>query len=90
MSSIPAGWSKKNGKLTANFKCKDFVHALTLLNSIGNIAEKFQHHPDLGIRNYNEVFVSTVTHETNSITEKDYNLASEINTLLDSQKRKNL
>lgn len=88
MENIPKGWSTKEGKLFAAFKCKDFKHALALLNSIADIAEKQQHHPDLGIRNYNEVFVSTFTHDQNKITEKDYKLASEINSLLNYEKNR--
>lgn len=80
--NLPKGWSEKDGMLYATFKCADFKHALELVNSIGDIAEKLQHHPDLGIRNYNEVFISTSTHETNSITVKDIDLAQKINELL--------
>lgn len=85
---IPKGWSENEGKLCAVFKCKDFKHALALLHSIGDIAEKLQHHPDLGVRNYNEVLVSTITHDQNKITEKDYHLAQEINDLLNYEATK--
>ena len=88
MSSIPKQWSKQDGKLYAACKCSDFKHALALLSSIGDIAEKLQHHPDIGIRNYNEVFIATITHDTNSITEKDIQLAREINDLLDYEATK--
>ena len=83
------GWTESDGKLSALFKCRDFKHALALLNSIGGIAEKLQHHPDIGIRNYNEVVVSTFTHDVNKITEKDFKLAHEISDLLDYETTKN-
>jgi 4a-hydroxytetrahydrobiopterin dehydratase len=85
---IPKGWSEKDGALIFAVKCKDFTHALALLNSVGDIAEQLKHHPDLGIRSYNEVFVTTKTHEANSITSKDYELANRINSLLDYQESK--
>ena len=85
---IPSGWSKKDDSLIFAVKCKDFKHALALLNSIGDIAEKQQHHPDLGIRNYNEVFVSTTTHDADGLTEKDYTLAQEITDLINYQDEK--
>ena len=88
MSRTPAGWNKKSDKLTAIFKCKDFKHALALLNSIGNIAESLNHHPDLGIRNYNEVLISTTTHSLNKLTIKDYKLAEEISDLINYEKKK--
>lgn len=85
---IPKGWSLKDDTLHLALKCKDFKHALATLNSFGDIAEKLQHHPDLGIRNYNEVFVTTTTHDANAVTEKDYELAREINDLLNYQSEK--
>jgi 4a-hydroxytetrahydrobiopterin dehydratase len=88
MKKIPASWSEKDGKLFLAVKCQDFKHALALLNSIGDIAEKQQHHPDLGVRNYNEVFVSTTTHDADGLTDKDYKLAQEITDLLEHQAKK--
>jgi 4a-hydroxytetrahydrobiopterin dehydratase len=89
MINIPEGWSKKGEVLLFAVKCKDFKHALALLNSIGDIAERLQHHPDLGIRNYNEVFVSTTTHDSDSLTEKDFKLAQEITDLINYHDDKN-
>jgi 4a-hydroxytetrahydrobiopterin dehydratase len=86
--NTPAGWSKNDNVLYFAMKCSDFKHALAVLNSFADIAEKLQHHPDLGIRNYNEVFVASTTHEVNKVTEKDYALAREINDLLDYQSNK--
>ena len=88
MNNIPEGWSKKKDALFFAVKCKDFKHALALLNSIGDIAERVQHHPDLGIRNYNEVFVSTTTHDSDGLTQKDYELAQEITDLINYQDKK--
>ena len=88
MTKLPKGWSKKEDTLYFALKCRDFLHAVAILNSFADIAEKLQHHPDLGIRNYNEVFVSTTTHDAGKITEKDYELANEINDLLEYQNEK--
>lgn len=80
--NIPKGWTKHDNGLYMEVKCSDFIHALKLLNFIGDIAEQRNHHPDLGIKNYNVVYVSSTTHDTNSVTEKDYQLALAINDLL--------
>ncbi len=88
MTQLPKGWSEKDNKLFLAIKCGDFKHALAFLNSIGDIAEKQQHHPDLGVRNYNEVFVSTTTHDADGLTEKDYKLAQEITNLINYQDEK--
>jgi 4a-hydroxytetrahydrobiopterin dehydratase len=88
MLKLPSGWSKKNEKLLLVLKCDDFTHALALLNSVADIAEKRQHHPDIAIRNYNELLVSTTSHDAGKLTEKDYGLAQEISDLLDYQSEK--
>jgi len=88
MPTLPSGWSKKNDKLLLVLKCDDFTHALALLNSVADIAEKHQHHPDIAIRNYNELLVSTTTHSANKLTSKDYDLAQDISDLMDYQATK--
>lgn len=85
MIQLPDGWTKKNEKLLLVLKCKDFKHAVALFNSISAIAEKLQHHPDIGIRNYSELLVSTTTHSENKLTNKDYKLAQEISNLINYQ-----
>lgn len=84
MSHLPDGWSKKHGKLFLIVKCNDFKHAIALLNSVGEIAERLNHHPDLELRNYNELLVSSSTHSLGKITEKDYRLAQEITNLIEA------
>lgn len=86
---IPDGWSKKDNELQLLIKCRDFKHALALINSIGDIAEKQEHHPNLCIKNYNEIFISTTTHDANNLTEKDYKLAQEISSLIDREDEAN-
>ena len=85
MTQLPDGWSKENQKLLLLIKCNDFLHAVAILNSIADIAQKHQHHPDIGIRNYNELLVSTTTHSENKLTDKDYKLAQDISDLINYQ-----
>ena len=85
MTRLPSGWSKKNEKLILVLTCDDFTHAVALFNAVADIASKHNHHPDIGIRNYNELLVSTTTHDQDKVTDKDYRLAQEISNLLDYQ-----
>lgn len=75
-------WTEKNNCLQKTFVFKNFKEAIAFVNKVGEIAEKMQHHPDICIQNYKEVFISTTTHDKGSIvTEKDRTLVNEINTL---------
>jgi 4a-hydroxytetrahydrobiopterin dehydratase len=63
-----------------SFKFPDFKKALEFTNSVGAIAESQQHHPDI-LLGWGKVEITTYTHDTNSITEKDYKLAEAIDKL---------
>ncbi len=72
-------WEKVNGKvLQKSWRFRDFKEALNFVNKVGGIAEELQHHPDISIKNYNEVIISTTTHNADVITEKDFALADRI------------
>ena len=76
-------WEESDGKLLRNVKCRDFKQALALLNKIAVTAEAINHHPDLKIFSYKFLSIEVYTHDTNSITAKDYELTGKIDLLLD-------
>lgn len=82
MTQAPVGWIEKGNKLVLIVKCTDFKQAIELLGEIGDIAESHNHHPDLTIQNYNELLISTTTHDMRALTEKDYVLAQAITNLV--------
>ena len=73
-------WKKESGKLIKSFKFNDFKEALEFINGVGQIAESLNHHPKI-INVYNSVEIQLWTHDQNSITDLDYNLAREIDKL---------
>lgn len=67
-------WKIKNERLCRDFKFKNFPEAISFMVAVSFEAEKLNHHPEW--RNvYSTVFVELITHDTNSITDKDYALA---------------
>lgn len=73
------GWIEEQGALQKNFKLSDFKEALLFVNKVGEAAERLQHHPDICIKNYSKVFISTTTHEKGGVvTERDRELANAI------------
>ena len=78
-------WKESDGKLVRNVKCQDFIEALELLNKIAVIAEATQHHPDLKIHSYRFLRIEVYTHDINSITLKDHELAKEIDIVLEQK-----
>lgn len=85
---VPSGWTKKDETLILKLKLKDFSEALTILNSVAKIAERLNHHPDMTLQDYNELIITTTSHDTNGLTERDYKLAFEANKILNQRSLK--
>ena len=79
--SIPSGWTQAGNTLTRTIQRADFVEALAFVLEIGKLAERANHHPNIDIR-YRTVHLSLSTHSAgNTVTDKDFALAREINDL---------
>ena len=72
------GWSKIKESLVKTYKTENFEKTMFLVDSIGSICEKFDHHPDYLTLKYSEVTVSFSTHSAGGITKKDTDIASVI------------
>ena len=72
------GWSLVDNSIQKEFTLKDFVYALGFLMKIGFLAEKHDHHPDLFLHSWNKVKIIISTHSEGGLTEKDFNLAEQI------------
>ncbi len=71
-------WPEKNGQLEKEFLLKDFMGAVDFVNQIAKIAEDADHHPDIFLHSYNKVRLNLMTHSEGRITQKDHDLASNI------------
>lgn len=77
--SMRYDWQEVDSTLQKTFAFNDFREALAFVNKVGEIAEEAEHHPDICIRNYKNVFISTTTHDKGRIvTKKDFDLAKAI------------
>ncbi|MGA1050141.1 MAG: 4a-hydroxytetrahydrobiopterin dehydratase [Minisyncoccia bacterium] len=81
-AKINSNWelSENTDLLSRRFELNNFVEALELVNKIGELAEKQQHHPDINLGwGYVEIYLST--HDIGGISEKDIALAKAIDKL---------
>ena len=73
-------WVNEDNVLVKTFTFGNFVEAVSFVNKIVFLAEEANHHPDIEIFSYKNVKVKLTTHDKdNSITDKDIELAKEIN-----------
>lgn len=73
-------WMVHNELLVKEFVFSTYQDAINFVNAVAKIADEADHHPDIFI-SYNKVKISLITHDLGEISEKDYSLAKEIESL---------
>jgi 4a-hydroxytetrahydrobiopterin dehydratase len=74
-------WQEKDKCLVREFSFPDFKAALDFVNKVGKLAESANHHPDIQL-GWGKVIVSLTTHSEGGVTQKDRDLAAEIDGIL--------
>lgn len=75
-----SNWKYQKGFLHRNFEFSSFRKTINFLNEVANIAEVKDHHPML-INNFNILEIKLSTHDVNGISQKDFDLALDIDKL---------
>jgi 4a-hydroxytetrahydrobiopterin dehydratase len=73
-------WDRDGDALVKEVKGKNFAAALGWVNKVGELAEAANHHPDIDIR-WNTVTLRLSTHSEGGLTDKDVELATQIDKL---------
>ncbi|SRR5579883_17246 len=78
-----AGWhfDPSNNTIEKSYTRKNFVDAVSFIQAIVPIAEKNDHHPDILLSDYKKVTIMLSTHSAGGVTQKDFELAREIDKL---------
>jgi 4a-hydroxytetrahydrobiopterin dehydratase len=78
------GWTHVGKSIQKKYTLKSFMPVINLVNKIAEAAEREGHHPDMTI-NYNVLVISLSTHSEGGITQKDFDLARQIDQLASAQ-----
>lgn len=79
LKKIPE-WELEKKHIERSFEFDDFSESIDFVNSVAEVAEDEEHHPDIDIR-YNKVRLVLSTHSKGGLTEMDFALAERIDTL---------
>ncbi|MFQ5538354.1 MAG: 4a-hydroxytetrahydrobiopterin dehydratase [Gemmatimonadota bacterium] len=71
------GWFRRNNRLMKEYVFRSFRDSIVFVNRIATLADSLDHHPDIDVR-FNKVTVALTTHDAGGITEKDLELAEQI------------
>lgn len=75
LSALPQ-WKRDGQVISRTYEFTDFVAAMKFVNTVANLAEQAQHHPDVDIR-WNKVTLALTTHDAGGLTEADFALAQQ-------------
>jgi len=75
------GWELIENYIQKEFSTKNWKTTMFIVNAIAGLAEAMWHHPDLEV-SFKKLKVKLTTHEAGGITERDINLAKEIDQLV--------
>ena len=79
LKKIPE-WELEKKHIERTFEFDEFSEAIDFVNSVAEVAEDEEHHPDIDIR-YNKVRLGLVTHDAGGLTAKDFDLAAAVDKL---------
>ncbi len=80
LAEVP-GWELAGGKLRRELRFRDFVEAFGFMSRVALVAERRDHHPEWS-NVYNRLTIELRTHDAGGISERDFELAAEIDRLL--------
>lgn len=74
------GWTLDGSSIKKQYTFAEFLAGIRFVERVAALAEAADHHPDIDIR-YTRVTVTLSTHSAGGLTEKDFALAAEIDSL---------
>ena len=73
-------WKIESDQLVREYKFKDFIEAFGFMTKVALLAQQANHHPEWS-NVYNKVKICLTTHNAGGISEKDIELAAQIDEL---------
>jgi len=75
-------WSLERDSLVRDLSFADFAATVAHLNRVAEVAEKYNHHPDMLLHGWNKLKLSLTNHEAGGLTEVDFDMAARFDSLL--------
>lgn len=84
---VPAGWTvTDDGKMIEiAVETEDFLQAVDIVDEIAPIAEDQMHHPDIHIEEYNNLRITSWSHDIGGLSDRDERLSKAITEVLEKR-----
>ncbi len=77
------GWEQDGAWLVTAYEFDDFAEALAFVNTVGEIAEELNHHPDITLHDYSTVTLAITSHDAGGITDRDFTFVDRVEAAAD-------
>ena len=77
-------WQLRDGKLYRNYLFSNFIEAFAFMTEVALYAEKANHHPEW-FNVYRTVRIELTTHEVSAVSERDFQLANQMESLAEKR-----
>ncbi|MDA8069301.1 MAG: 4a-hydroxytetrahydrobiopterin dehydratase [Actinomycetota bacterium] len=77
-----SAWRQERAMIVRELGFDDFAAAITFVNRVAEVAEAYNHHPDILVHEWNRVTLSLTNHAAGGLTETDFAMAARFDALL--------
>jgi 4a-hydroxytetrahydrobiopterin dehydratase len=75
-------WTLEDATIVRDLKFADFAEAIEFVDHVAEVAETYDHHPDILVHGWNKVKLSLTNHAAGGLTEIDFDMAARFDALL--------
>ncbi len=75
-------WQLEGATIVRDLRFDDFEAAVAYVNRVAEVAEKYNHHPDMLLHGWNKVKLSLTNHAAGGLTEIDFDMAARFDVLI--------
>ena len=74
-------WTLHGTEIVRDLRFANFEAAIAFVNRVAEVAEKYNHHPDILVHGWNQVKLSLTNHAAGGLTEIDFDMAARFDAL---------
>jgi 4a-hydroxytetrahydrobiopterin dehydratase len=75
-------WRLEADMIVRDLRFDDFAGAIAYIDRVAEVAETYNHHPDMLIHGWNKVKLSLTNHAAGGLTEIDFDMAARFDALV--------
>ncbi len=81
LAVVPSWKRAGDASIVRDYKLEDFADAVAFVGRVAELAEQANHHPDMLVHGWNKVRLTLSTHSEGALTDADFRLAGQIDSL---------